>query len=99
MTLKNIIDQVLLEGCAENIISEYFSKKDLNNILLKTKKKLENKVNKKEFFIQYKTKDVFIERAFQMYNKILSQGYIRNNSNTNFEKNIKPMLEAFYNSL
>lgn len=99
MTLKNIIDQVLLEGYAENIISEYFSKKDLNNTLLKTKKILENKLNKKEFFIQYETKDVFIERAFQMYNKILSQGYIRNNSNTNFKKNIKPMLEAFYNSL
>ena len=100
MKLKTLIDLCLTEGIAENAGQICFDINKLNNYLNKTKKQLElNKKAKNEFFFQYPNCNIFIKRAFGMYNKILNQGFIIDNSNNSFDKTIKPILVNFYNSL
>lgn len=101
MTIRNIINNVFIikEGIAELAGQNCYNIANLNSFLEETKIYLKNPNNLKEFKVQYPTSKIFIERAFLMYNKKISQGYIRNNSNNNFEKSAKPILLNFYNSL
>lgn len=99
MTLKNIIDNLLNEGIAENIIIDYIDNGNLQSALNIQKQLLKNTANKKEFFFQYKDVNIFLERAFGMYNRKMSQGFKRDNTNFNFDKYIKPCLISFYNDL
>ena len=99
MTLKNIIDNLLNEGIAENIIIDYIDNGNLQSALNIQKQLLKSIANKKEFFFQYKDVNIFLERAFGMYNRKMSQGFERDNTNFNFDKYIKPYLISFYNDL
>ena len=99
MKLKTLIDLYLTEGIADLIVIDYFNKTNLQQSIINAKRLLSSKNKKDDFFDQYPTVDLFLQRAFAMYNKKLQQGYIINNSKNNFENSIKPALIDFYNSL
>ena len=99
MTLKNIIGNLLNEGIAENIIIDYIDHGNLPSVLNTQKQLLKNTANKKEFFFQYKDVNIFLKRSFDMYNRKMSQGFERDNTDFNFDKYIKPYLISFYKSL
>ena len=99
MTLRNIIDNLLNEGIAENIIINYVDHGDLQNSLNLAKRLLKNPNTRKEFLFQYDTLEKYLERSFNMYNKKMSQGFERDNTDFSFDKYIKPYLISFYKSL
>ena len=89
----------MTEGVADLIVIDYFNKTNLQQSIINAKRLLSSKNKKDDFFDQYPAVDLFLQRAFVMYNKKLQQGYIINNSKNNFENSIKPALIDFYNSL
>lgn len=99
MTLKNIIDNLLNEGIAENIIINYIDHGNLQNSINMAKQLLKNPSTKKEFLVQYDTLEKYLKRSFDMYNRKMSQGFERDNTNFNFDKYIKPYLISFYKNL
>ena len=101
MTLRQIINNfLLLEGIAEVAGQKGLNIKTLKSYLEEVETKLKNnKVYLEDFYIQYPNLNIFIKRVFEMYNRVLQNGYERNNSQNNFEKTIKPILANFYNSL
>ena len=84
MKLKTLIDFCLAEGIADLIVIDYFNKTNLQQSIINAKRLLSSKNKKDDFFDQYPTVDLFLQRAFVMYNKKLQQGYIINNSKNNF---------------
>ena len=97
MTLKQIINKsLLLEVAGQKGLNIETLKSYLKEVEIKLKN---NKVYLEDFYIQYPNLNIFIKRTFEMYNRVLQNGYERNNSQNNFEKTIKPILTNFYNSL
>ena len=99
MTLKYIIDKTLNEGIAEVAGQKGLNLQSLNNYLKEVKIQLKNKNNLEEFKKQYPILNIFINRAFAMYNKVLQNGYQVDNTKNNFDNSIMPILKNFYNSL
>lgn len=99
MTLKYIIDKTLNEGIAEVAGQKGLNLPSLNNYLKEAKIQLKNKNNLEEFKKQYPNLNIFINRAFTMYNKVLQNGYQVDNTKNNFDNSIMPILKNFYNSL
>ena len=100
MTLKELIDLQLNEGIAENSMTWIFDLNKMKNYLNQEKiKLLKYKADRKEFLLQYNNLELFLKRAFEMYNQKLKNGYNVDNSTRNFEKTIKPILVDFYNSI
>lgn len=101
MTLRKIIKSNLLtEGAAEIAGQKAFDIKELNSYLKELKTKLKNnKKSLEDFKEQYPDLNIFIRIAFGMYNRVLQNGYERDNSQRNFERTIQPILTEFYNSL
>lgn len=99
MTLKYIIDKTLNEGIAEVAGQKGLNLPSLNNYLKEAKIQLKNKNNLEEFKKQYPNLNIFINRAFAMYNKVLQNGYQVDNTKNNFDNSIMPILKNFYNSL
>ena len=101
MTLREIIkNNLLTEGAAEIAGQKAFNIKALNSYLEELKTKLKSNKNcLEDFKEQYPTLETFTKIAFGMYNKVLQNGYERNNSQKNFQRTIEPILISFYNSL
>ena len=99
MTLKYIIDKTLNEGIAEVAGQKGLNLPSLNNYLKEAKIQLKNKNNLEEFKKQYPNLNIFINRTFAMYNKVLQNGYQVDNTKNNFDNSIMPILKNFYNSL
>jgi hypothetical protein len=101
MTLREIIkNNLLTEGAAEIAGQKAFNIKALNSYLEELKTKLKSNKNcLEDFKEQYPNLETFTKIAFGMYNKVLQNGYERNNSQKNFQRTIEPILINFYNSL
>ena len=99
MTLKYIIDKTLNEGIAEVAGQKGLNLQSLNNYLKEVKIQLKNKKKLEKFKKQYPNLNIFINRAFAMYNKVLQNGYQVDNTKNNFDNSIMPILKNFYNSL
>ena len=65
MTLRKLVNNILTEGIAEVAGQKCFDLSALQTYLKNLK------VNKKDFLEQYPNSDIFVKRAFQMYNRVL----------------------------
>ena len=100
MTIRKLLDLLLNESVAEYAMTWIFDLNKMKAYLNQQRiRLLKYKAEKKEFLFQYRNLEIFLKRAFEMYNQKLKNGYAIDNSTRNFEKTIKPILIDFYNSI